>query len=53
MAIKLALPLRRSPLSVAIARVVLVAIAVLKLPMVPTMLVMAPLSIFIMMKAGA
>jgi chromate transporter len=53
MALKLALPLRRSPLAIAIALVVLVAIAVLQLPMVPTMVVMAPLSIFIMMKAGA
>jgi chromate transporter len=52
MAIKLALPLRRSLLSVTIALVVLVAIAVFHLPMVPTMVVVAPLSIFVMMKAG-
>ena len=52
MAIKLALPLRRSPLAVAIALVVLVTIAVFHLPMVPTMVVMAPLSILVMMKAG-
>ena len=52
MAIKLALPLRRNPLAVAIALLVLVAIAVFHLPMVPTMLVVAPLSIFVTMKAG-
>jgi len=52
MAIKLALPLRRSPLAIAIALVVLVTIAVFHLPMVPTMVVMAPLSILVMMKAG-
>jgi chromate transporter len=52
MAVKLALPLRRSPLAIAIALLVLVAIAVFHLPMVPTMVVMAPLSVFVMMKAG-
>ena len=52
MAIKLALPLRRNPLAVAIALLVLVTIAVFHLPMVPTMLVVAPLSIFVTMKAG-
>ena|SRR5437899_1510879 len=52
MAVKLALPLRHSPLAVAIALLILVAIAVFHLPMVPTMVVMAPLSIFVMMKAG-
>ena len=53
MAVKLALPLWGKPLAIAIAVVVFAAIAVLHLPMVPTMLVMAPLGIFVMMKAGA
>jgi chromate transporter len=53
MAIKLALPLRRRPLALGIAAVVFVAIVFLRLPLVPTMLVMAPLSIFMTLKAGA
>ncbi len=53
MAVKLALPLRRKPIAVVIAVVVFAAIALFQLPMVPTMLVMAPLSIFVTMKAGA
>ena len=52
MAVKLALPLRRSTLAIAIALLVLVAIAAFHLPMVPTMVVMAPLSVFVMMTAG-
>jgi len=53
MALKLALPLRRRPMAIAIAVVVFVAVAVFHLPLVPTMLVIAPLSIFITIKAGA
>jgi chromate transporter len=53
MAVKLALPLKRRPLALAIAALVFVAIAVLRLPLVPTMLVMAPVSIFLTLKAGA
>jgi chromate transporter len=52
MAVKLALPLRRRPLAIAIGLVVFAAIAVFQLPLVPTMLIMAPLSIFAMAKAG-
>ena len=53
MALKLASPLRRKPLSIAIALAMLAAIAGFHLPLVPTMLVMAPISIFAMLKAGA
>ena len=53
MALKLALPLRRRPMAIAIAVIVFVAVAVFHLPLVPTMLVIAPLSIFITIKAGA
>jgi len=53
MAVKLALPLRRKPLAIAIALVVFGAVAVLHLPLVPTMLVVAPLSIYATMKVGA
>jgi chromate transporter len=53
MAVKLALPLRRKPLAIAIALVVFGAIAVLHLPLVPTMLIAAPLSIYATMKVGA
>jgi chromate transporter len=53
MAIKLATPLGRKPLGIAIAVIVFGAIAGLHLPLVPTMLVMAPVSIFVTLKAGA
>jgi chromate transporter len=53
MAVKLALPLRRKPLAIAIALIIFGAIAVLHLPLVPTMLVAAPLSIYATMKVGA
>jgi chromate transporter len=46
-ALKIAAPLRGSRLGIGIALVVIVAIAVLHLPLVPTMLVMAPLSILL------
>ncbi|MBN9086167.1 MAG: chromate transporter [Reyranella sp.] len=49
MAVKLALPLRRKPLGIAIAAAIFVAVAGLHLPLVPTMLVAAPVSIFLMM----
>lgn len=49
MAVKLALPLRRKPLGIAIASVLFVAIAGFQLPLVPTMLVAAPISIFLTM----
>lgn len=53
MAVKLAWPLRRKPLAIAIGLAIFVAIAGLHFPLVPTMLVIAPISIFLMMRAGA
>jgi chromate transporter len=53
MAVKLAWPLRSKPLGVAIAVAIFAAIAGFHLPLVPTMVVAAPVSIFLMMKAGA
>jgi chromate transporter len=53
MAVKLATPLWRKPLGIAIAAIVFGAIAVLHLPLVPTMLLMAPVSILVTWKAGA
>lgn len=53
MAAKLAWPLRRKPLAIAIGLAISVAIAGFHLPLVPTMLVMAPVSILLMMRTGA
>lgn len=53
MAVKLALPLQRKPVSIAIAVVIFGAIVGFHLPLVPTMLVMAPISIFTVMKVRA
>jgi chromate transporter len=53
MTVKLALPLRRKPAAIAVALVVFAAIAILQLPLVPTMLVAAPCSILLMSKVGA
>ncbi len=53
MAVKLALALRRKPVAIAIALVVFAAIAFVHLPLVPTMLVAAPISMLIMMKVRA
>lgn len=53
LAVKIALPLRRKPVSIAIAVVVFGAIVGFHMPLVPTMLVMAPISIFTVMKVGA
>ena len=44
-AIKIGLPLRRRPVGLAVAALVVVAVAVLRLPLVPTMLTIAPLGI--------
>jgi chromate transporter len=44
-AIKIGLPLRNKPVGLAIAALVVVAIAMLRLPLLPTMLVLAPLSV--------
>jgi chromate transporter len=44
-AIKIGLPLRRRPVGLVVAALIIVAVAFLRLPLVPTMLVMAPLGI--------
>jgi chromate transporter len=51
-AIKIALPLRRRPIAIVIAVICLVAIAVLQWPLVPTMLVLAPISIVLTRRIG-
>jgi chromate transporter len=45
MAIKIVLPLRRRPVALVIAAICFAAIAIVGLPLLPTMLVLAPLSI--------
>lgn len=50
-ALKIAAPLRGSVLGIGIAAVVILAIAVLHLPLVPTMLALAPLSILLHRRA--
>ncbi len=47
MAIKIALPLRKSFLMIAVAVICFVAIALLRFPLLWTMLVMAPVSVFV------
>jgi len=46
-ALKMAVPIRRKPLAIAIAVLFFAAIAVLRLPLLPTMLVLVPLSILV------
>jgi chromate transporter len=46
-ALKMAMPLRRKPLAIALAALFFVAMAVLRLPLLPTLAVLAPLSIFV------
>lgn len=53
MALKLAAVLRRRPFGIAIAVVIFAAIAGFHLPLVPTMLIGAPVSILLMMRVGA
>jgi chromate transporter len=53
MAGKTALLLRGRPLGAAIAGLCFLAVAILHLPLVPTMLVLAPLSVFVSWRAGA
>jgi chromate transporter len=53
MALKLAVVLRRRPFGMAIAVVIFAAIAGFHLPLVPTMLIGAPISILLMMRVGA
>jgi len=45
MAIKIVMPLRKRPVAIAVASLCFVAIAVFKLPLLPTMLVLSPVSI--------
>jgi chromate transporter len=47
MAVKIVLPLRRRPIGVTMAALCCLAIAVLRLPLLPTMLVLAPLSVLL------
>ena len=53
MALKLATVVRRRPLAIAVALVIFAAIAGFHLPLVPTMLVGAPISVLLMMRVGA
>ena len=46
-ALKILWPLRAAPLDLAVAAVAVVAILVLRLPLLPTMLVLAPLSVLV------
>ena len=46
MAVKMAMPLRGKPASIVIAALSMLAVAVFRLPLLPTMLVLAPLSIW-------
>jgi chromate transporter len=52
-ALKIAAPLRTRPLAIGVALVTMGAIAVLRLPLLPTMLVLAPLSIAAAWKSSA
>jgi chromate transporter len=49
----MAVPLRGKPVSILVAGLFFVAMAVLRLPLLPTMLVLAPLSVLLVWKAGA
>jgi chromate transporter len=51
-ALKMAAPLRAKPVAIVFAAACFVAVAVLRLPLLPTMLVLAPLSILATWKAG-
>ncbi len=53
MAVKIAWPLRRKPIAVGFAVICFIAIAGFHFPLLPTMLVLAPLSIFATRKTGA
>ncbi len=52
MAVKIALPIRRQWLPVIIAALCFVAIAILRLPLLPTMLTLAPISILLHWRLG-
>jgi chromate transporter len=51
-AVKLARPLQARKIAVAVAALCFVGVAILRLPMLPTMLALASLSIFATWKAG-
>ncbi len=53
MALKIAFPFRRRPLGIVFAAASCAAVALFHLSLVPTMLVLAPLSILVARKAGA
>ncbi|MFM0279043.1 chromate transporter [Paraburkholderia sediminicola] len=52
MAVKILLPLRNKPMAALIAALGFVAIAIMRLPLLPTMLVLTPLSIYIASRAA-
>ncbi|MBV8626317.1 MAG: chromate transporter, partial [Paraburkholderia sp.] len=52
MSLKIILPLRRDPVAAAIAAVGFIVIAILRAPLLPTMLVLTPVSIFIAARAA-
>lgn len=52
MAVKILMPLRRKPAGVAIAVLGFIAIALLRFPLLPTMLVLTPLSIYLAARAA-
>ncbi|WP_429434402.1 chromate transporter [Paraburkholderia sp. GAS33] len=52
MAVKILLPLWRKPAAIAIATLGFVAIALLRFPLLPTMLVLTPLSIYLASRAA-
>ena len=47
MALRIAAPLRRTPVGVAVAAITFTSVAVLRLPLLPTMLMLAPVSILL------
>lgn len=53
LALKIALPLRRRPVSLALAALCCLVIAGFRLPLLPAMLVLAPLSIVVTHRTGA
>jgi chromate transporter len=52
MAAKILLPLRNKPMAALIAALGFIAIAIMRLPLLPTMLVLTPLSIYIASRAA-
>lgn len=52
MAVKILLPLRHDPAAATLAALGFIAIAILRVPLLPTMLVLTPLSIFIASRAS-